>query len=426
MLELAKVGGMENFQEINSSIVVNFPILYWGAIGFYVSILLYFSVRSVRLKFQNWLAPVSPSNQSVLSPFDAFRGLAALWVACFHAWEWNQPLFDRVTMLFPSFSNGPKAVAIFGVLSGFLVYRSICNWSDAPQLKAYFERRFFRIYPVFFLVMLSFLLLANREYGTPPQLFLAQFLMAPIFHFQTNAYPPFWSLFVEELFYIVLPAWVLFSRSKPLLWSGIGSLIFLFLVGSENNSYSLFFYFFLGVLACNSFQSNWLSKVPAALSWLALVLGCALFYIDIRGIDPFGMALQKIGSLLGYHHFTQKHYTSTLGIGFLLILLASIRLEVLHRPLAFFPLRYLGRISYSIFAWHPMLISVGAVFTLGAGSLLRQKVFGPNIPYPLWVFFGVLIPAYVFFGSLSYACIERPFLVYSRKNRIAKEHTPDR
>ena len=70
--------------------------------------------------------PVRP-HQEYLDAFDTIRGLAAAWVALGHCWWASYPLFASTQQIFPWIAYNTKAVPIFAVLSGFLIYRSVLS-----------------------------------------------------------------------------------------------------------------------------------------------------------------------------------------------------------------------------------------------------------------------------------------------------------
>lgn len=406
------------FDDLCSSIAVNFPLLFWGAFLFYAALLLFLLVKPIRKFLSARLAPLHPSNQSWIASLDAFRGFAALWVACFHLWLWNPELFARLQEFWPPVNAGPKAVALFGLLSGFLIFRSIERWRTSDELTGYFQRRFFRIYPVYFLVLILFFAFARKAFPVSWQLILSQLLMAPALAFKHIVYRPFWSLYAEELFYVIVPAWALLTRSRPLLFSAIASLLLMPLVSGGGSFYALFFFLFLGVTAATLADHPRFKKIPPFAHFAFLILGLALFYADAYREPWTTLGFEKALYAISPPIQTEE-FTAVLGISLFLVILASLGLPRLQKLLAVFPLRYLGRISFGIFAWHGLIVSPWGIFTQD-GFLQRPVVFGPKEAYPLWASFLVLIPALVFYGSLSYALIERPLMQYGRKLRTRR------
>lgn len=119
-----------------------------------------------------------PSSNSHIAALDGLRGLAALYVTAFHAWQWPKvnpegalvPTatgpFDSLPELLPFLQHGDKAVPMFVVLSGFLIYRSLRTVETVGQIRAYLQHRFIRIFPLFAATVITlFAFLTIR--GTP-------------------------------------------------------------------------------------------------------------------------------------------------------------------------------------------------------------------------------------------------------------------
>ena len=74
------------------------------------------------------------------------------------------------------------------------------------------------------------------------------------------------------------------------------------------------------------------------------------------------------------------------------------------------PLRALGTISYSVYLMHPFVLlwDVGGTFT-GTGRI--GPLSRPLLPLDtIWPFWGLVLPAIIFWAACSYCLIERPFL----------------
>lgn len=115
--------------------------------------------------------------------------------------------------------TGYIGVRLFFVLSGFLVTASLLN---DPRLGAYVGRRFLRIFPAFYLVVFVAWLAGDGRVLRD---------LIPIITYTgnwqevlgTGGMGPghFWSLYVEEQFYLVWPFLILFARRAsvvPFVW----------------------------------------------------------------------------------------------------------------------------------------------------------------------------------------------------------------
>src|SRR4051794_14083239 len=104
---------------------------------------------------------VAPSGVPRLEGVEALRALAALGVLSWHVW--SHPVIDdhygvSVGPLTKLFDNGRAGVAMFFVLSGFLLYRpfaaAIVRRTPSPSLRRYFINRVLRIIPAYWVVLL--------------------------------------------------------------------------------------------------------------------------------------------------------------------------------------------------------------------------------------------------------------------------------
>ena len=165
-----------------------------------------------------------PETRRRIGCLDGLRGLAALWVVIGHALliaRWQLPLLSVPDL----------AVDLFMILSGFLMTyhyaarRRSEPWQSWTTWAKFWVRRFFRIAPVYYL-LLAFALVLNpwlRAWITSvnmgaggavaPQLDLkvnialhASFLfgMVPLYSYGTSALPD-WSIGLEMQFYLVFP-----------------------------------------------------------------------------------------------------------------------------------------------------------------------------------------------------------------------------
>jgi len=129
---------------------------------------------------------------------DGLRGLLSLIVALNHSFMivaipvfagiWGQNILEFYTLqsklqqIFMLIGNGGLAVSLFFVLSGFVLAKSSTNWNfSLPSSLVFYARRFLRLYPVyFFLILVSALYMWS---GFEYKLFPAG---SPWFHWWMN------------------------------------------------------------------------------------------------------------------------------------------------------------------------------------------------------------------------------------------------
>ena len=166
--------------------------------------------------------------QGYIKEFDGLRGLAAIAVVAGHAAPVGHWIRDTNCAFI--------AVRFFFVLSGFLITGILINQvAKAPSvwhaLKAFYMRRALRIFPPYYLFLSVFLITGNefvyRSLGWTvtytSNFYFAYFgrARAPVSHF--------WTLAVEEQFYLVWPLLLLCLFGKH--WRAIVVFISLILCG---------------------------------------------------------------------------------------------------------------------------------------------------------------------------------------------------
>jgi len=279
----------------------------------------------------------------------ALRGLAALWVVGHHmSFELGYAGYPFATAFF---SPGDAAVDIFFVLSGFImtaVHRDLTR----DGLGDFFTRRVFRIYPMHLTVLAALVALALwglLVHGAPPAdrwsaLPLVAMLVQPIFIHGPTWNVASWSLSAEMVCYLVFPlAVVLVRRIEP-----VGIALFVLV---------------LGVI-------EWHTWSPLPWSWPPFE----------RGLEGFalGMLVQQAAVQLprfGFRFASVIEVAALLGIilvlGFvyhgikdvpifaaLLIFGLASETGLLARALRFGVFVWLGRISFSVYLLHGMLLAL--------------------------------------------------------------------
>jgi peptidoglycan/LPS O-acetylase OafA/YrhL len=170
---------------------------------------------------------------------DGLRGLAILLVLVFHyiTQEGVQPggtvpaLLQRIVIM------GWTGVDLFFVLSGFLIGGILMDVRNSPTyFKTFYSRRFFRIVPIYYLWILTYIAVVGLAGGMltrlsnsgirPPLdlaiaahfLFLQNIVPVTLFGIAGAWFGHLWSLAVEEQFYLVAPVVVRFTPPPALKW----------------------------------------------------------------------------------------------------------------------------------------------------------------------------------------------------------------
>jgi peptidoglycan/LPS O-acetylase OafA/YrhL len=350
---------------------------------------------------------------------DGWRAVAILGVMIYHG---TTALFYP-TGPYPSYhalrviQTGAKGVDIFFAISGFLICtRLLQEQRDTGRinLQGFYIRRVFRILPPYFVYLGVLALVAVpgalwvevREWWGCA-LFIRNYLVPVESHGWYTGH--FWSLAVEEHFYllwplllagcgsrrarplavllaVLVPAWCLLDshlRWTPAL--GDGS------TRTDMRIDGLFWGCWAALLVDVPAYKAWLTRRLTTWAWLGVVA-------VLLGLARYRPALET-------------HWES-------LLLPALLLGTVLHpaglagRVLEWAPVRWVGRLSYSLYIWQQL-------FLLGSWRVTRPFPLGPLQELPLSV------AATFACAVASYYLVERPLLrLGQRLARAAAERRP--
>jgi peptidoglycan/LPS O-acetylase OafA/YrhL len=344
------------------------------------------------------------------SPRDAFRpdleglrGLAILLVLLFHAG-------------LPGLGGGFVGVDVFFVLSGFLITGLLLREREAHgriDLAAFYARRARRILPAAAVVLVvtlaaSWLVLAPldlpRVAGDAAAAALSagniRFAASAMDYFAADNAPSpllhYWSLGVEEQFYLLWPALLILATrvGRPRLGAALALLAVV--VASYVAAWYLTdlaepwaFYSLptrawqLGLGGLLAVTAAWQARLPARPVVLSGWLGLACILVAAVALDASTTPYPGLVALL-----------PTLGAGALI--LAGTHAWSPTMILAERPLRWLGRISYSVYLVHWPLLVLPAALLLPGDEL--------SLPARL-----LLAGLAVVLGAACYRWVEAPF-----------------
>jgi peptidoglycan/LPS O-acetylase OafA/YrhL len=290
---------------------------------------------------------------------DGLRGIAILLVILYHNFGF-----------IPFLNYGWLGVDLFFVLSGFLITEILLHTRDtANYYRNFYTRRVLRIFPLYYLCLILVIIIFPLIKNFPYDLtyfkenqawfwFYLQNWMLILKDWNDNAIllNHFWSLAVEEQFYIVWPFLVLLIK-KPrqlliitfvLLLSVILARFFIWVNRADFPSYGNLFLFtrvdgiLIGAMLAlvKNINYNFLKKYSFVVT-LSLALLNFLFYF-INGIKNYTFPYWAI---VGY---------STFAVIFAMLVFETIDREnrlinfILNNPL----LRFTGKISYGFYVFH--------------------------------------------------------------------------
>jgi peptidoglycan/LPS O-acetylase OafA/YrhL len=361
------------------------------------------SIPATRRVVSPYFVRPTPPHQQFLGSLDTFRGLAASLVALGHCWWATYPMFAATQWRLGFIAYNSKAVPIFAVLSGFLIYRSVLTIKTIEGLRNYAIRRFFRIYPVYaagvLLAALTSQYLATNDYHGLGRFFADLFMLQTIEWPGSFGNPPTWSLYVEVVFYAYLPLVVITLGRSRMLWFSAALFVVLLIADSQSRVLGLWKFFSIGIMAAELFPYT--KRFAVAF----FSIGVLLLIWDFGGPPHDWFA--------GLH-MTKLHEdgeTIGLGIASAMILISAPHLKNVGVALNMLPLRILGVISYSVYIMHFFYLKV--VFeqiTLfsNLGSPEMKAVWEALPSYPWWYLPFVIFPGVLFWGLISFLLIERP------------------
>ncbi len=378
---------------------------------------------------------IHQSDRIYFTNLNALRFLAAFLVIIHHIEQlksifsldnlWNKTSFLSTLVRFV----GPQGVILFFVLSGFLITNLLLVEEDKTggvDVSKFYVRRVLRIWPLYFLiVILAVFVIPYIQYFEWPgfslervqsnlwgKLSLYLFFFANLVLSQFGIIPyasQTWSVGTEEQFYLVWPLVIRFvKKNRMLLFVSVyvgyntiklllhsGLLVSLPHIGLFKSFWSGFAidnmaigaFFAYCLFKGGNLAQFWLSKWVLPLS---IFLFVACFYFS-----PHFFHLRKI-------------YPFVYGI-LVLNLVANKSLKGLFEIQ---PFKYLGKISYGLYMYHPIAITIA----------IKSSIFFPTITN-LYIYI-VSITLSICVASLSYHYFESWFLKFKDKFAVIKSGEP--
>jgi len=316
---------------------------------------------------------------------DGIRGIAIIAVILCHA---------------GAVYGGYLGVDLFFVLSGFLITTLLLGeWERTQEirLRAFYRRRAARLMPGLVAMLALFFLLVAVVAGSAATLgnltvqSVEALLYVMNFVYATghapNYYAHLWSLAEEEQFYLLWPPLLIVMLRKRWRYESVALLLSAAVVVFATNR----------ILVYELGGSwHWLLASPQTRSDPILV-GCLAAILYHRGhVQRFAtgraallslLAVVAVMSLAGFSHAAFAY-----GLLPFAILAAEVVLTVVDHPqcaaariLSARSLRFVGRISYSLYLWHAMFVvghrgaalAVGLILSFGLAALSYRHVETP-------------------------------------------------
>jgi len=322
-----------------------------------------------------------------LPSLNGLRAISILIVIYRHAF-WLQLKKD-------SFLNGDFGVSIFFIVSGFLITTLLLKeqiLKKTISLKNFFIRRALRILPLAYTYLL--LLLILDYFGlvkTPVSDYLSGFFFYHNWYTQTGYINHYWSLSVEEQFYIIFPFLLKQLKLKHYVLICI-SLAALAPVITYFSAHSVFWQdLFYNLRPLIKFQ-------PIAIgSLMAIIMFTTTF--SLQKYSTIGIKLIVLGLAIAFYKIVLPAEINTLFFAAFMAIFIVLNLynkkDFIFMLLNNRLLNYLGLMSYSLYIWQQL-------FTLNNMPWRNAFSFGDSIMLNLILLFIV--------SYISYNYYERFFL----------------
>lgn len=292
---------------------------------------------------------------------DGWRAVAILWVLQGHSQLWSFGWASNQWLR----STGYRGVQLFFALSGFLICTRLLRDEQhfgSISLRSFYTRRLFRIQPaaMTFLLVIALLSLVGAIPRFWPGILGAALMVRNIWPIELHPgywyTSHFWSLAVEEHFYLFLPAFLCLIRRNRLAILSVTAVILeiwhIFVMATPQLQYGLGWQveqrtdvvlggILLGSLFSVALTHDRLMQMAKLFlrSWIALLYTAFIFF-----------ELQR-------HHST---LAQTAIITVYPVLITSTVLNprsLLGRFLELTAVRFIGRISYSLYLWQELFLN---------------------------------------------------------------------
>ncbi|MEX0667812.1 MAG: acyltransferase [Acidimicrobiia bacterium] len=279
---------------------------------------------------------------------DGLRGLAILLVFGFH-------------LPFGPFRAGSYGVILFFVLSGFLITTILLRELDRTtrvNLRRFYGRRARRLFPALVVVVVAHLILQLTILGEPEQwwgrswpvlAYVSNYVQvggAQLLHMAHT-----WSLAIEEHFYFLWPALLLVI---PRRWRFPATVALVVAFAAWRLKY----------LATGAPHDRIYFATDT--NAFAPLLGCALAIgihenripAPTRNVSALSTAALVLAACIPWHYYDRRLLYGTIPVA----VLAMVAIHgALFRPALWLEnpvLRWFGKVSYGLYLWHYMMISL--------------------------------------------------------------------
>ena len=340
---------------------------------------------------------------------DGLRGVAVSLVLLHHWTKLGQNI---------GVGLGNIGVQLFFVLSGFLITRILLSAKKKclsgslgyrSAVASFHLNRIARIWPVYYGTLIFVLLMGDHLEKRRDMLWHV-FFASNLLTFERgvfgNAIPHFWTLAVEQQFYVLWPLLVLLVQLRHLetiiivliTVAPITRMVLYHAGFTEFTQYNMLPFANFDSLGFGAIVALWSQSPAIVLSsrWKGLSVLSAISVVGFVGLGVFKPVNTNIEQTLYAIIFGWVVMKASIGFSGPMGWLLEIR-----------PLVSLGIISYGVYVYHPLVTRIVAVVLTGIGVPI-EMTSGPPLFYVL------VACATLGLASVSWALIEKPVLAWRR------------
>ena len=371
-------------------------------------------------------ASSQPSSSHIVA-LDGLRGFAVIMVLLTHLTPYARQGNRALEWGYKVIQSGIYGVDLFFVLSGFLITAILLKTRDSPtRWRDFYVRRALRIFPLYYFVL--FLIFGVGHFFHSDSVSYENLASHQAWHwlYATNLFTAlegtykvnnsgffnlthFWSLCVEEHFYLIWPFlvfWLGARGRRLLLWCCVGAILL-------SNG--------LRVLAL-ALEANryWWGVTPLRLDGLAVGCLLALCWSDserralLQRLAPWAVGAGLVFYLMVMALFKGFWGIVVDSIGYTVVALffgALLTLcltpETLGERVFSWPiLRFFGKYSYAIYIFHPFVALVVRYYLPASAVLAKIH----PVPLAQLLYVGLSVVPTVLLALLSWNLLEKHFL----------------
>jgi peptidoglycan/LPS O-acetylase OafA/YrhL len=348
---------------------------------------------------------------------DGIRGLAVILVFVFHAFRFTPAQTPLAALLHGIAERCWIGVDLFFVLSGYLITGILLRARDEENYyQVFYARRALRILPLYYVVMFGWMLAVHNW----PPIKTQVWFWFNVSNFPTAFNPDlipylthYWSLAIEEQFYLLWPAMVRRLSEKTLIRICVGAIVGCFVLRNLPI-----------VLAWNQHWPNFVYRLtPFRID--TLCAGALLAILTYRGIDlsrvrmylrigcVAGAAVYVTSFLAGPHSNLPVRFAFT-GAMICFATLIALALDPASLTAKIFAGRFLRRMglySYCFYLIHVLILSH---YRFVHRTLARFHLIFASEDINQLVINGILFAITFALCAISYKFLESPILGLKR------------